>query len=138
MRAPGIQQMSLQIVFQELVQRAGECPEVTIVADANMVGLRDIWKLVEVFAVLIEHLNAVVRPIRDVDAAVPIDGNRVWRVELAIPRAGSSPGQQKFAVLIELNDARIAIAIADKEGAIRQPGDVGGALEMLIVVARFV
>src|SRR4029077_7312166 len=101
--------MPLQIVFQELIERAGERPEITIVADADVVGLRDVRKLVEVFAVLIEHLYTVVRPIRDVDAAVSIDGNRVWRVELAIPRARSSPGQQKLPVLIELHDARIAV-----------------------------
>src|SRR4029077_16269732 len=123
--APGIQEMALQIVFQEFIERTRKGPEVTIVANANVIGLRDIGKLVDVFAVFIEDLNPVVGPIGDVHAAVPIDGDRMRRIELAVSRAGSSPSQQKLSVLVELYDARIAVAIADEECAVRQPGDVG-------------
>src|SRR6266568_9293370 len=100
--------MPLEIVFQKFVERTGERPQITIVADANVVGLRDVRKLVEVFAVFIEHLNTVVGTVRNVYPAVSIDGNRMRCIELAISRARSSPGQQEFSVLIELNDARVA------------------------------
>src|SRR5438309_2563395 len=130
--------MPLEIVFQKFIERTGERPQITIVADANVVGLRDVRKLVEVFAVFIEHLNTVVGPIRDVDAAVSIHGNRMRCIELAISRARGSPGQQEFSVLVELNDACIAVTVADKKRAIRQPGDVGRPLEVFVVIARLV
>src|SRR6266566_7595715 len=130
--------MPLEIVFQKFVERTGERPQITIVADANVVGLRDVGKLVEVFAVLIEHLNAVVGPIRDVYPAVSIDGNRMRCIELAIAGARGSPGQQEFSVPVELYDACIAVTIADKKRAIRQPGDVGRPLEVFVVIARLV
>ena len=43
-----------------------------------------------------------------------------------------------LSVLVELHHACVAIAVADKERAIGQPGDVGWPLEMLVVVARLV
>ena len=130
--------MPLEIVFQKLIEWTGERPEITIVAYANVVGLHDVRELVEIFAVLIEYLNAVVGPIRNVHAAVSIHGNRMRCIELAISRARGSPSQQELSILVELNDARVAISVADKECAVRQPGNVGGALEMFVVVAWLV
>ena len=103
-----------------------------------MVWLGDVGKLVEVLAVLIEDLNAIVGPIGDIHAAVSVDGNRMWRVELAVSGAGCPPGQQELSVLVELYDTRIAISVAYKKRAIRQPGDVGGPLEMFVVVAGLI
>src|SRR2546427_1378335 len=130
--------MPLEIVFQKLIEWTGERPQITIVADANVVRLRDVRELVEVFAVLIEHLNTVVGPIRDVYPAVSIDCNRMRCIELAIAGAGSSPGQQEFSVPVELYDACIAVTIADKKRAIRQPGDVGRPLEVFVVIAGLI
>src|ERR1700730_1034545 len=130
--------MALEIVFQKLIERTGERPEITIVAYTNVVGLRDVRELVDEFAVLIEDLNAVIGPVGDVHAAVAIYGNRMRCIELAIPRARGSPSQQKLSILIELYDARVAISVADKKCAVRQPGDVGRPLEMFVVVAGLV
>ena len=60
------------------------------------------------------------------------------RIELAISSAGCSPGREKFSIFVKLHDARIAITVADEECAIGQPGDVGGPLEMLVVIAGLV
>src|SRR5260221_6357417 len=137
-RAPRVQQMALQIVLEELVERAREHPEEPVVADADVVRLLDVRKLVEVLAVLVEHLDAIVRAIGDVDASVLVDRDRVRRLQLAVAGAARAPHHQELAVLVELGDARVAVAVADEEGPVGQPRDVGGALEVRAVVARLV
>jgi hypothetical protein len=94
-RAPGVHQMPVQVVLEELVERAGEHPEKLIVADADVVRLLDVGELIEVLAVLVEHLNAVVRAIGDVDAPVPIDrdARSVGRLKClsSLPASSRSP-----------------------------------------------
>ena len=67
----------MQVVLQELVQRSREHPQESVVADPDVVRLLDVRELVEELAVLVEDLDAVVRAIGDVDAAVLVDGDRV-------------------------------------------------------------
>ncbi len=62
-RAPCVQEMSVQVVLHHLVERTRERPQELIVADADVVRLRDAWKLIQVLSVLIEHLDAVVRAV---------------------------------------------------------------------------
>src|SRR5678816_3723194 len=60
------------------------------------------------------------------------------RIELAIARAANAPRHQELAVLVELHDAAVPIAVADEERAVGKPRDVGRPLEMRGVVARFI
>ena len=74
----------------------------------------------------------------DVDAAVLVDRHRMRRLELAVAGAARSPHQQELAVLVELRDARVAVAVAHEERTVGQPRDVGRPFEMRAVVARLV
>src|SRR5262249_11116751 len=85
--------------------------------------------------IFIEHLNTAVPSVGDIEAAIPVDRDRVYRVELAGPGARRSPGHEKLPVSVELDDARVRVAVGDVEGAIGKPGDIRRPAEMLIVVA---
>ena len=76
-RSPGIEQLSVQVVLEQLVERPGERPQKVVGAHADRVRLPDVWPHVEKLSVLVEDLNAVVRSIGDVDAAVAIGRDRV-------------------------------------------------------------
>src|SRR4249920_879773 len=107
-RAPRVQQMSLQVVLQELVEWSRENPEKSVVADADVVRLLNVGELVEILPVFVKHLDAIVRAIGDVDAAIFIDRDRVRRLELTVTGAARAPHQEKLAVLVELGHARIS------------------------------
>ena len=99
--------------------------------------------LAEVLAVLVEHLHAVVLPI--VDEHLPrlrIDGDAVdvvhvagtlLRRRAAAGCAGLAPRHQVLAVLVELHDARVRVAVGDEERAVGQPRHERRPVEMLVV-----
>src|SRR5213594_3181106 len=68
MCSPGIEQFSIQIVFEEFVDRSRKGPQIIVGAHADRVGLMNVRPDVEELAVLVEDLNAVVGAIGDVDA----------------------------------------------------------------------
>ena len=47
----------------------------------------------------------------------------------------AAPVHQELAVLVELRDARAAVAVADEERAVGQPVDIGGPIEELAAIA---
>jgi hypothetical protein len=51
-----------------------------------------------VFAVAVEHLDAMVFAVRDIDPAVGVAANVVDDVELALAGSGFAPRHQQFAV----------------------------------------
>ena len=97
--------------------------------------------LVEILAALIEDLDTVVPPVVHKDATgLWVDGHAVHVIEVA--RAllvGSSallaPRRQKFAVLVELYHTSAVVTVGDEDGAVRQPVQVRGAIEVLVVGA---
>src|SRR5215472_1492674 len=64
-----------------------------------------------VSAVAVEYLDTMVLAIGDVDPAVGVAANVVHDIELALTRAGLSPGHQKLAVRRIFVHARVAVAI---------------------------
>src|SRR5688500_19560870 len=62
----------------------------------------------------------------DLDA---VDGVELVRSRLARIFRRAAPVLDELAVLVELGHARAAVAVADEEGAIRQPIDIGWAVE---------
>ncbi len=95
----------------------------------------------EELAILIEDLDAVVRAIADVQTILLVDHDRVHRVHVVRPRlvgriAAHAPRCEVLAVPVEFDDARIDVAVADEEGPIRQPNDVGRTGEVRFVIAR--
>src|SRR5713226_7899247 len=77
--------------------------------DHNVVRRTNMIPFAEILPVLVENLDAAVRPIRDVHPAVRVDVDRVRQVELAGARPLLAPGHQVFSALIELDDARVDV-----------------------------
>src|SRR6185295_14745890 len=65
----------------------------------------------------------------DVDVAVPVALDGMQDVELARVGAARAPGFHPAAVLVDLHDARIAVAVGDVRVAGRVPRDVGRPVE---------
>ena len=85
------------------------------------------------FAVAIEDLNPAIAAIRHVDVALRIGGDIVRRVELAGLVAAVAPGFDPVAVLVGLGDARIDVAVADENIALRIEGDIGRLPEAAVL-----
>ena len=70
----------------------------------------------------------------DEEPAVFADRDAVDRIPLVRPRVlrilgRPAPVHQELAVLVELGDACAAVAVADEERPVGQPGDVGRPIE---------
>ncbi len=84
-----------------------------------------------VFAVAVEHLDAVVLAVGDIDPAIRVAAHIVGDVELAGIGAGLAPCHQQLAVGRIFVDARIAVAVGDVDLALRRQCRVGAAVERL-------
>src|SRR5437764_5082884 len=82
-------------------------------------------KLAKKFSGRIENLDAAVAAVGDIDVVVGVHGNAVRNVELAGLRAGPAPGRQPVAVLIDLSNTRIDVAVADECVPRRVPSHIG-------------
>src|ERR1035441_7837993 len=79
-------------------------------------------------AVAVEYLNAVIAAVGDVDVALGVGRDRMRRVELAGTFAAVAPRFEPVAVLVDLGDARIDVAVADEGvagGVESRVGDLG-------------
>src|SRR5881296_1994550 len=101
-----------------------------------MLRLAETSELLEILAVLIENLDTAIPPIRNVNPAVPIDVNRVYRIELAITFTRCSPLHEELPILVELHHPGVRVAIADKECSVGQPRNVGRPAKVFFVSAR--
>src|SRR5262245_39102832 len=76
--------------------------------------------------VVVEHLDARVAAIGHIDVALRIDLQAVRRVHLARRGAARPDRLDELAELVELDDARVGVAVGDENVALRIPADVGG------------
>ena len=80
--------------------------------------------------VAVEHLDALVADVGDVDVALRVDRQALHAGELTVPRAGRAPLRDELAVLVELRDAvGVADAVGDVDVAGAIPRDVGRTVE---------
>ena len=89
--------------------------------------------LAQELAVAVEHLDAPVAAVGDIDIALGVGADAVRRAELARLAAAVAPGLHPVAVLVDLGDARIDVAVADIGVARRVPGHVGRLTEAAIL-----
>ena len=73
------------------------------------------------FAVAVEHLDAAIGAVGDVEIAVGVADDAVRGVELAGAGAALAPVLDQVAVLAEFGDARIAVAVGDVDAAVCVP-----------------
>src|SRR5262245_21124027 len=59
----------------------------------------------------VEHLDAIVATVADVDEPLRVDRHRVRDIELSRCSAARTPRLEILAALVELGDARVAIAV---------------------------
>ena len=140
-RPPRGQQQARQVEFQHLLRRSVRHPEVLVVGHQKGVRTTDVRPRVQELPVLVEDLDPRVRAVADVDTTFAVDGDRVNGVHVAGPRlvgrrALLAPGHQELAVLVELDDPRVDVAVAHEERTVRQPRDVRRPVEVRLVVAR--
>ena len=99
--------------------------------DADGPGRAHVRELGLERAVVVEHLNALIAHIGDVDVAAGIDGDGVRNIELAGFGTGRAPGLDELPVLVELGDAGVAVTVGDENVAGSVPGHVEGLVEVV-------
>ena len=94
-------------------------------------------------AVGVEHLDAAVAAVGDVDVVVAVDLDVVRVVDAARVLVGVvaaapelPPRLDPVAVLVELRDARVHVAVADVDVVVAIPRHVGRAVERAFTCAR--
>ncbi len=85
------------------------------------------------FSVAIEHLDAVVAAIGDVDVPLRVSGDAMRRIELAGTGAAVAPRFQPVAVFVHLCDPRVDVAVADEGVAGGIPCHVGDLPEAAVL-----
>src|SRR5262245_48524454 len=90
------------------------------------------------FQIVVENLIAIVGPVGDPDVALSIDLQSMRQTELtgltACPFAAGL--RKKSAVLIKLDDAIVAIAVADEDVPLRIPSDIRRPAENVFLRRR--
>src|SRR5437899_8677011 len=73
----------------------------------------------------IENLNAGVLAVTDIDH-IAVDHNSVRQIKLSGTSALHSPAHQRITIFVELQNARVAVAIRDVDVALAIQGNVSG------------
>ena len=75
--------MAGPIELEKLVRLPVRYPDALIRGDVNVPGIANVRPLVEELAMFVEHLNAAVPAVGDVEAPLVVNGHGVhWRFEL--------------------------------------------------------
>ncbi len=145
-RAPRVQEVSLEIIFQHLGSSAVEGPERSVRADVNQMNVRRLCAeapLVEVLAVFVEDLHAMVAAIVYEDVLRDwINRQAVDVVEVRGPlirrRALHAPIHQEFSGLVEFRDARAVVSVGHEQSAVGEPGEERRPIEVLVICAGLI
>src|ERR1700682_4099691 len=86
--------------------------------------------LAQELAVGIEHLYPGVASIRHIDISLGVVGDAVRGVELALLAAERTPLLHPVAILIELGNTRVDVAVADEDVSLCIPRDISGLAEL--------
>ena len=123
-RAPVVLELAIRVVLEDPVEPRGDHPDPIILVDVDVDGVVDIGPLLDELAILGEDLDAIVRPVADVDAAVAVDGEAVEEIELARPVPEAAELADEFAVLGVLDDAGIPVTVREQEAAVGEEGEL--------------
>src|SRR5881628_2577808 len=95
LRAPRGDHLSREVVLHDFVVISPDGRKIPVGGDQDMLRLAHASKLIEVFSIFIEDLDAAVPAIGNVNAAVSIDVHRMHGVELAISFTWRAPLQDE-------------------------------------------
>src|SRR3989454_4305246 len=142
--APGVEEMSVQIIFQHPGGTAVKSPQRSVRTDVNQMNVGRFpagAPFVQVLSVFIEDLNAMIRAVVHEDSpGLRIDCDAVHVIHIAGSlfvwrRTLLSPTEEKLAVLVELRDTRSVVPIGHEHGAVRKPCQKRRPVEMSAVGA---
>src|SRR5262249_56042211 len=86
--------------------------------------------------VAVEHLDAAIVAVADIDIALGIGGDRMHEIEFAGALAVLAPRLHPVAVLVVFGDACVHVAVADEDVALRIPGHIGRLAEAAVDLAQ--
>ena len=115
-----------------------------VIADVHAARATELLPFCQKFSILIENLDAVVRPVGDEQASGRVHGETMGYIEFALSRTMVAPGFDEFSVLRIFNDTivgfrhrKIAVAVGDKDVAVRGNKNVGRAVKLIGSVAGY-
>src|SRR5262249_8320204 len=109
-----------------------------VFVDENAARPAELRPLVDIVAVLIENLDAVVVAVADEQVPARIHRERMRGIDLTRGAAFLAPGLDEFAGLVEFDDAGIgvaAVSVADENVAIGRDQNRGRSVEGVRTVA---
>ena len=110
-------------------------PDIVVFVDAEAPWHQKVRPRIQKFALWRVHLDARVVAVRDEDAVLAVDGDGVRDGELPRPAAQGAPSFEEAAGLVETHDARVAVAVGDKDIAVFGERHVGGHPHMGFVLS---
>ena len=106
------QHIAVEIERHDLPGVAVRQPDGLIGRHEQPAGRAGVLRLADVVAVGVEHLDARVVAVGDVEQALGVEHQRVRQIEFARALALLAPGLDEIAVPIEFQNERLALAVA--------------------------
>src|SRR4030095_10515503 len=92
--------------------------------NANGPGRADVFVNLQEVQIAVEHLDAPILPVCDIDVAFRIRSNRMWNVQLPRLISARSNGFDESAVLVIFGNAGIRVAVGNEDVSSGIPRDV--------------
>src|SRR5690242_6890275 len=103
--------------------------EIAVLTARDVVGAAHAGPLAEEVAVGGEDLDALVRPVGDVELAIIVERDAVRQMELAHAISRLAPRVEEAAVAREAMHAGVAVAVGYIKITVRMPDHLGGVIE---------
>ena len=127
----GADRLAVLVQLEDLAGEAAHHVHRPVAVDEQPAWQALVGPLLHVGPLAVEDLHATVLPVGDVDQPFVVHDDRVRRVELARPGAGTAPVVNQRTFGVELQHARNALAVADEDVdlAFEADGQIGRLLE---------
>ncbi len=103
--------VAVQIELHDPAGVAVRQPDVPVGVHTEAARRAGMRRLPDVITVGVEHLDARVVTVGDVEEPLVVENNRMRQVELARPLAGAAERFDEIAVAVELDDQRLRLAV---------------------------
>jgi len=103
--------LAVEVELHDLAGVAVRQPDVLIGAHEQPARRARMLRLADIVAVGVEHLDAGVVAVRDVEQPLRVEHQRVRQIELAGPPALAAPALDEVAVTVEFQHQRLGLAV---------------------------